>query len=281
MSFINTRFNRRDFLIQTSAISATALLPVALAARTDISSGTQTESTKIDQPATKIPYRDTILKFNPDGTRRPFAGNTVICHLPVQSTMRDAMIALHDDLKRAPYYPKLGLTSTDSYHMTIFPGANDQDRSVSGWPSYVPADTPIEICNRVVGERMTKAHLNCELPLRVRVDQMQTLNYTTACTLRMIPADNDENGKLRSIRNELSEVYGFRLKNHDQYGFHITMSYQLKPFTNEEHEAYRNLLKVHTLRIAEAAPVLELGNPKYCTFPDMFRFDPQKLIACS
>ena len=281
MSFINTRFSRRDFLIQTSAISAAALLPVDLSAQTGISSETQMESAKVDQPAANIPYRDTILKFNPDGTRRPFAGNTVICHLPVQSAMRDAMVALYDDLTRASYYSKLGVTSTDSYHMTIFPGANDQDRSISGWPSYVPADASIEICNRTVGERMAKAHLNCELPLRVRVDQMQTLNYTTACTLRMTPADDDENSKLRSIRNQLSEVYGFRLKNHDQYGFHITMSYQIKPFTNQEQEDYRNLLKAHIQRIADAAPVLELGNPEYCTFPDMFRFDPQKLITCS
>jgi hypothetical protein len=268
-------------LIQTSAVSAAALLPIALAAQTVISSDTQTESTKNDQPVAKIPYRDTVLKFNPDGTRRPFAGNTVICHLPAQSAMRDAMIALHDDLKRASYYPKLGLTSTDSYHMTIFPGANDQDRSVSGWPSYVPADASIEICNRMVGERMAKAHLNCELPLRVRVDQPQTLSYETACTLRMTPVDNDENSKLRSIRNQLSEVYGFRSKDHDRYGFHITLSYQLKPFTNQEQEAYRNLLKVHFRRIIDVAPILELGNPEYCTFPDMFRFDPQKLITCS
>jgi hypothetical protein len=153
LSFINTRFSRRDFLIQKSAISAAAILPVDLSAQ----AGTQLESAKVNQPAAKIPYRDTVLKFNPDGTRRPFAGNTVICHLPVQSVMRDAMVSLHNDLKRASYYPKLGLTSTDSYHMTIFPGANDQDRSVSGWPSYVPMDAPIEICNRMVGERMAKS----------------------------------------------------------------------------------------------------------------------------
>lgn len=97
----------------------------------------------------------------------------------------------------------------------------------------------------------------------------------------MTPLDNDENSKLRSIRNQISELYGFRSKDHDRYGFHITMSYQIKPFTNQEQEDYRNLLKAHIQHIADAVLVLEFGNPEYCTFPDMFRFDPQKLITCS
>jgi hypothetical protein len=231
--------------------------------------------------AAKIQSPDTVLKFNPDGTRRPFAGNTVICHLPVQSAMRDAMEALHDELTRASYFPKLGLTSIGSYHMTIFPGANDQNRAASGWPSCVPADAPIEVCSRMVGERMIKAHLNCELPLRVRIDEPVTLLNPTACTLRMTPVDEAENKKLRSVRDQLADIYGFRLKDHDQYGFHITMSYQLAPFTIQEQTSYRTQLKTHVRRIIEAVPVLELGNPEYCTFPDMFRFEPQKLLRCS
>jgi hypothetical protein len=284
-----TRFNRREFLIQTSALSAAAILPLAvvnaapthLSAQAGVAPATEMDPAKINEVAPKIPSRDTTLKFNPDGTRRPFAGNTVICHLPIQCAMRSAMVNLHDDLARASYYPKLGLTSIDSYHMTIFPGANDLDRNISGWPSYVPADAPIEVCSRMVGERMAKAHLNCELPLRVRIDQPRTLTSPTACTLRMLPVDDAENTKLRSIRNQLSEVYGFRLKDHDQYGFHITMSYQIAPFTNQEQAAYRSLLKLHIQRIIDAAPVLELGNPEFCTFPDMSRFDTQKLISCS
>lgn len=275
---------RRTFLIQTSALSTAAILPfesIRLAAQSTAPAETQVDPVKINEIASKIPFHDTVLKFNPDGTRRPFAGNTVICHLPAQSLMRDAMETLHDELTRAPYFPKLGLTSVASYHMTIFPGANDQDRTVSGWPSYVPIDASIATCSRMVGERMAQAHLNCELPLRVHIDEPATLNNPTACTLRMTPVDDAENKKLRAVRDQLSEIYGFRLKDHDQYGFHITMSYQIAPFTLDEQTAYRKLLKTHMQRIADAAPVLELGNPEYCTFPDMFRFEPQKLLRCS
>jgi hypothetical protein len=232
-------------------------------------------------PEPRIPNRDTTLKFNPDGTPRPFAGNTVICHLPVQCAMRDAMTELHHALMQAAYRHKLGLTTIDSYHMTIFPGANDQDRTAYGWPSYVPVDAPIEVCSRMVGERITKAHFSCQLPLRVRVDQEYTINFSTACSLRMIAADVEEEKKLRSLRDQLAEVFGLQVKDHATYQFHITMSYQIAPFTPREQDAYRQLLRTHIKGIAHAASVLELGIPEYCTFSDMFRFEPQKLLACS
>ncbi len=260
--------DRREFLFQTSTLAAATL------ASSDLFS-------QVLSLNPQIPNRDTILKFNSDGTRRPFAGNTVICHLPVQCAMRDTMLELRAAMERSSFCHKLGLTSADSYHMTIFPGANDQDRMVSGWPSYVPADAPIDVCTQMVGERMEKARLKCELPLRVHIDQSATTNFRTACSLRMIPVDPNENAKLRSVRNQLAEVYGFRLKDHATYQFHITMSYQTAPFTPDERSAYRELLEKHIKQIVNAQPVLELGNPEYCTFPDMFRFEPRKLLVCS
>ena len=201
----------------------------------------------------------------------------MICHLPVQCDLRDAMVPLHDELAQTPFRHKLGLTSTDSYHMTVFPGANDQDRSLYGWPPYVPFDSTMEQCNQTVRERMETARLRCKLPLRMRVDVSETLNYFTACTLRMTPADREEDVKLR---DQLADVYGFRAKDHDQYTFHITMSYQTARFTEQEQMTYRRMLRAHLKQIMAAAQILELGEPEYCVFPDMFRFEPKVLLAC-
>jgi len=281
MSVVDTRSSRRSFLLQASALAVSAALPATFSGQTDAALEAPIDMNAIEQQAVKIPNRDTLLKFNADGTRKPFAGNTVICHLPVQCAMRDAMVPLHEELASTPFRHKLGLTSTDSYHMTVFPGANDLDRTAYGWPSYVPLTATMETCNQMVEERMFAARLHCKLPLRVRVDVSATLNYFSACTLRMLPADREENDKLRVIRDQLAEVYGFRTKDHDQYTFHITMSYQMARFTEQEQIAYRKILRSHLRRIVAAAPVLELGEPEYCVFPDMFRFEPKTLIACS
>jgi len=259
--------NRRSFLLSTSALAVTTLLPEVLVAKDREGSAMQHQAEDATKTAFKIPDRDNLLKFNIDGSRRAFAGNTVICHLPVQSAMRDAVLALHADLANAPYRSRLGLTSTDSYYMTVFSGANDHDRAVTGWPSYVLQDASIDVCNRMVGARMKEAHLECELPLRVRVDQDHTLNYPTACTLRMIPADESEKVKLRSLRDQLAEVYGFRSRDLNRYEFHITLSYQLTPFSQAERAVYEEMLKPHLARISESCLSSRIRQPGILHLP--------------
>jgi len=269
----NDRYTRRDFLQQSSATAVGALLSTgcAFAAR-QISSK---DSAPLDP---RSPASDTGMKFFPDGRRRPFAGNTGICHLPQQCVFRDAVTTLGDELRSSSIAYKLGILPAESYHMTIFPGANDQGRSTWGWPSDIPMDASISECNRIIGERMAHFRLMCEVPLRVRLDIQRTLEGVRASTLRMSPADEAENKKLRTLRDRLAEAYRFRAKDHDSYGFHITVSYQMRPFTPEEQSIYNNILRKHVTKISAAAPVLELGLLTYCTFEDMYRFEIRKLL---
>ncbi len=264
---------RRRFLAQSAAFAATLLAPRAYARG-------QAAPGPAGAPGA-IPNRDTLLKFNPDGSARPFAGNTVLCHLPAQCAFRTAVVQLHDRLQAAPYRQKLGLTTPDSYHMTIFNGANDQDRARTGWPSYVPIDAPMAVCDREVGARIAALHLHCALPIRVRLDPAATLAYPTACTLRMVPADDAEDAKLQSVRHKLATLFGIERPSDAHYGLHVTLSYQLAAFNQQETRAYHQLLEQQLPRILAAAPALELGNPEFCTFPDMFYFEPVALIACS
>ena len=266
--------SRRKFLTDASLLRTSTLLSSKLWSQSGPKAGPP-------EAQGAIPNRDTVLKFRPDGTPRPFAGNTVICHLPVQCAMRDAMVDLHEAFKLSSFRNKLGLTPPDSYHMTIFPGANDQDRPATGWPSYVPANAAIDVCSEMVGARMAAARLKYQLPLSVRVDVKATIHYPVACTLRLVAANPSGEVKLRSLRDQLSEVYGFRLASHASYGFHMGMAYQLAPFTPEAESSYTNLLQIHIPKISASAPVLQLGEPEYCTFLDMFRFNPKHLLSCA
>ncbi len=260
--------DRRQFLFTSSAVAASALFSNALSAQ-------------VTAPKAKIPSADTVLKFNPNGTPKIFKGNTVICHLPAQCKLRDEMIAIHEELLHSPYIHMLGPTPTDSYHMTVFPGANDQDRKASGWPSYVPIAASIEECNQMVGERMAKAKFNCSVPLRVRLDVEATLARKTAAGFTLSAIDTAEEKKMRDFRDQISEVYGFRLSDHDTYRFHMTLSYQMGLMTDREWASYQEMFVRHVKHIAETLPVIELGTPEYCTFDDMFRFEPRQLLRCS
>lgn len=229
--------------------------------------------------APNIPTADTQLKFNFDGTRRPFRGNTVICHLQPQGATRDAIDRIAVDLRRSTLMPKIALLPTVSYHMTVYPGVNDQGRDVTGWPSDLPGDASIDECNRTLIERMRQFHLQCDLPLHMKVDVPKTIANPRASSLRMTGADAAEEKKIRTIRDRLIDVFRFRDTKHDEYGFHITLAYQLKPFTQAEQREYHAIFERNVPLIAASAPAFEFGNPEFCTFPDMFRYDIQVLLA--
>jgi hypothetical protein len=158
-------------------------------------------------------------------------------------------------------------------------GLNDQDRAVYGWPADIPIDVPMRECNRIIGERIAKFRMRGELPIRVRVDREKTLAPQRVSSLRISPADDEENAKLRDLRDRLaSEVFRFRTKDHDTFGFHISLAYQMSKLTVEEAMEHQAILERHVPGIITAAPVIELGDPEYCTFDDMYRFEIRSLL---
>lgn len=262
---------RRDFL-RTASMGALLASPLAAFAQ---------QAASADQGQGTNPTPDASLKFFPDGKVRPFAGNTVICHVPHQSRFRDEAAALHDALQRSSFAGKLGILPPESYHMTIYSGANDQARARSSWPGGVPLEASIEECSRVLKTRMQAVQLAGPFPLRVRIDAPATLAYGRASTLRMMGADPASERVLRTVRDRLAEAYQYRSKDHDAYAFHITIAYTMADLTADEMKQYRALLRQAVDRLVAETPVLELGLPEYCTFPNMYRFDTEVILRTS
>jgi hypothetical protein len=266
--------NRRQFLLCSSAFSLAGIFPLWLNAQRAGS-----EEPQEDDPQLAIIPKDTLLKFNPDGSVRPFAGNTVICHLPQQSRFHDAVASVGDALRSSSFAPKIAVLPSDSYHVTILGGPNDQDRSRYGWPSDIPINGPISECNHIIGERIARFRMHAELPLRFCLDQEKTLAPQRASGLQLMPADTNEKLKLRTLRDRMAaEVFRYRAPDHDTFGFHISLAYQTGRFTDEERREYRDLLRQHLLTIGAATSIIELGVPEFSTFANMYRFEVQTLL---
>jgi hypothetical protein len=274
LPYIESIRSRRDFVLSAAAFSISAILPHRLLAQQNGSASSEGDDPKL----TVIP-KDTHLKFNPNGTRRPFAGNTVICHLPQQSNVRDTVTAIGDALRSSSFAPKLAILPSDSYHVTILGGANDLDRSRSEWPDDVSIEAPIAECNRIVGEKFAQFKMHEELPIRFRLDKDRTLAPQLASGLQLVPADPSEKSKLSRLRDRMAdEVFRYRAKNHGTFGFHISLAYQMSGFTFDERREYQSILEHHIPIIVVAAPVIELGVPEFCTFEDMYRFEIRTLL---
>lgn len=220
--------------------------------------------------------RNAHEKFYPNGHVAPYPGNTVICHVPAQSRFLEDISAIAEQLHYVSFRDKLGILPPSSYHMTVFPGANDPGKERSSWPKDLPLTASIDECTKLVRTRFEKERLSAKAPFRVRLDPQKTLQYASrAATMRMVGADAEAEAALRKTRDQLSRVYNHRDPDHDQYGFHITLAYTLHALTSEEEKEYREILARNMPRILVRTPVLELGLPEFCTFPDMSVFYPE------
>jgi len=273
-SFSPSFQTRRQFWLRSSVFSLSALVPPPLNAQLIQSANPPEDGSQLET----IP-RDTLLKFNPDGSPRRFAGNTVICHLPQQSRFRDAVLAFGDALRSSSFGSKLAVLPGDSYHVTILGGPNDQDRDRYGWPSDIPISASIAECNHVIGERIRQFRMHAELPIRFCLDKEKTLAPQRPSGLQLVAADANEKLKIRTLRDRMAdEIFRYRAADHDTFGFHISMAYQVRGLTAVERREYQGTLTHHLPAIIAAAPVIEFGVPEFCTFGDMYRFEIQTLL---
>ena len=266
---------RRSVLKGISALTVGGLLRASSLPASQVRPAAQEE---VDQGLGPNPTKDATLKFDRQGRAKPFQGNTVVAHLPAQSAFLEATTELHRDLSNAAFAPKLALLPPESYHMTLYSGANDQSRDDSNWPGGVRRDASMAECNRIVLARMQAARLVADFPLRLRIDNEGTLTYGRACTLRMTGADQASNRNLHGIRKQLADTFQTTLREPDQYGLHISIAYTMEEFSPQEMQHYRQLLATHVRQLNSICPVLELGLAEFCTFQDMYRFDVRCLL---
>lgn len=255
--------SRRRFL-QLTSLAATSAVTAARA-----------ESSQNEPPAVGT-------KFDRQGRVIPLVGNTIICHFKQQganAALFNGMLDIYRDGPRHAFMKKVTLLPPSSYHMTIFSGADELNRKAPLWPAGVPANVDMTTCHAAVGTRLRGFKLDCALPLRMKVDLSEPAASERPLRLRLTPIDATENMKLRGLRDRLSEHLGIRGDDHDTYQFHTTIGYLIQWLTPGEHMEFRVVLRRWAEQVAARAPVIELGAPEYCVFPDMYAFHREFYLA--
>lgn len=218
---------------------------------------------------------DVGSKFEADGRVRPFAGNTVVCHLPQQGEHAAAFDAMLDIYREAPshrFMRKVALLPPSSYHMTVMGGANDKPRLQSSWPSDLPLDLPISDCNKILADRLRNYDPGLDLPIRMKIDPEQRPENGKALIFLLQPADDGEAAKLANLREQLANIFKIRPSNFGAYRFHISLGYSLRWFDAAEERERAQVWSRWANQIADKAPIISFGAPEYCTFKDMYAF---------
>lgn len=206
-------------------------------------------------------------KFNPDGTFRPFCGNTIISSLsdvPINTEISRLQKRLLEG-KRGQYLIPL---PPESFHMTLFEGVCDQVRDIDHWSSLFPLDAPLANVN----ERLYKEYLKApEFPAITM--QLTDLRIDGAVSIHVIPVSQREERAIHLYRLAFSSLLGIRFPNHDAYTFHIGLAYGKK-----RAEADDDLFEIFQQEVEETLqkkPIrFTVPLPSFCTFCDMSHFQP-------
>ncbi|MBC2663885.1 hypothetical protein H7F50_19460 [Novosphingobium flavum] len=63
-----------------------------------------------------------------------------------------------------------------------------------------------------------------------------------------------------------------RTAGHDRYRFHITLAYLIRNLDDVEQREFRATYSAVHAELARRCPIIELGQPEYCSLEDMFHF---------
>lgn len=220
------------------------------------------------------PYPSGVgLKFEVDGAVRPFAGNTIICHLNQTSPLQEPLKTLYAELETSRLAALYTLLPPSSWHMTVFEGICDQVRKPEYWPTGLPLDASLTECNTFFEKRLNDFDRDFKAPIRMSISSFRPL--VDGISLKLTPIDAAEEIRLRVLRNRLADLLTLRPPGHDDYVFHLSIAYLIRHLT-EDQEAELSALQARAFNAMPAE--FELGAPEFCHFGDMFEFRRQFLL---
>ncbi|RKE84226.1 DUF1868 domain-containing protein [Rhizobium sp. AG855] len=220
--------------------------------------------------ATVDPIDDALLahlgtRYSSAGIFLPEPGNTIVCHLQAGSETEAVLQEVRERYRAMPGSERLAFTAASSLHMTLFQGIIEYRRRLPYWPADVPLETPIDDMTAIFLDRLAGFEPGPAF-------QMQVVAATpNGLTLEGISeADRDA---LRSWRDRLPDLLGYRHPDHETYSFHITFAYMIERFDDETMLAWQPFLAEVVEDIRQRAPILSLRPPAFCSFEDMNHFE--------
>ena len=154
--------------------------------------------------------------------------------------------------------------------MTVYEGVSDQIRRRKCWPGDSALDATLESCTTLVREKLAGFDLGSEPPFRMTIAGWEPLEDGIA--LKVVPANFDEESRLRGLRDRLSKLLLMRHPGHDTYSFHVSLAYMLRFLGQKDHQAISAYLQNHLDKLPK---VFELEAPEFCIFDDMFAFQQE------
>ena len=216
--------------------------------------------------------RDIGLKFYENGDVRTYPGNTVVADVTPECPAYGVMVSLRQMVIDNGLDSHQILLPEDSYHMTVIRGVNDQVRKDTHWPKDLAKDTPMT----EVDDYITKAVTSVPMPKKMRMKFDRVMLNEGDIKVLLWPADEEQAKILKDYRNAVANAIGLFLPGHDEYRFHITLSYTRVIAEGEDKVRMDAMIEEMNRRIKNQ-PDIDITAPYMAYYNDMLAFSPTRV----
>lgn len=210
-------------------------------------------------------------KYHADGSVRHFPGNTIICMVDTGTKLYEELVKVRDMLQEMKCVNKFTFMPPSSYHMTAIEGVCDQVRKQEYWTKFLPLDTPLEEVDKFFIERYSTVAKPESFSMK-----FDHIRIASGITLRLFPETDKVAQALKSFRDDVSEKLGLRFPDHDNYGFHISLAYNIIQLNDADKTEINEMSQKVDAYLKENLSVFKISSPRLLRFENMFKFSEKR-----
>ena len=215
---------------------------------------------------------DVGRKFNEDGSVRFWPGNTMICLLDHDSLVFQRIKEIRDDFGRHKIGECITLLPDESLHMTAIEGVVDGNRSPERWTTLLPCDTPLEKVDDLFQEKWK------DIPPLGRVEMVfHHIRVGTGLCVALRAKSEDDERRIRTWREIVSEKMGLRFPSFETYEFHISLAYGFRTPSDEAMENLEEMVKKYDEKFSLEKFGFIVPEPSMTYFDNMFFFSKERI----
>lgn len=213
-------------------------------------------------------------KFNEDGSIRFFPGNTIISKVLEDNEIYPMITLISKEFQMADKGENYHFLPWDSFHMTMIQGVCEEDRKTELWSKYLPLDMKLSQVDDFFERKYKEVS---ELPTTRMVFDYIDLSKK-AILVRFLPESEQSAENLKKFRDDVSDKLGVRFPDHDSYGFHISIAYQLWEMTQQEKDDIQKVCERLSKEMKDGKVSFTLRQPEMTYFYNMYKFYSHRII---
>ncbi len=208
---------------------------------------------------------ETFYKFDKEGNVLPYYGNTIISFMNQKTNeIYQTAVKVQKQLMESGFKDCLSFLPPSSFHMTVLPLCRVIDKGTQEWPNFIPEIISFKQVDLILMEKVEK--------IKFPEGIVMILDSCDETKLVAKPFNEQSEKLLKQYRDEISEITGIRHGEHGIYRFHISYSYKIKPFNEQQQKEKDELCAGITEELQRIAHPFPVSAAQFVIFNDMLSY---------